>query len=142
MNKLCENIRFIIRRIRLKFRYKKNKNTGKIIYLSKHDRGLGATSIVVKDAVMNNAPVLVPNIAAAKGLAHKIYLQGQLGFLPAVTEQYAVDHLVITPDIDKFREKRVHHIYVDNSCHEDSVSRVCRDWPVKILNGFVTKRYE
>lgn len=142
MKKLSDNIRFIIKRIYLKFQYKKNRNTGGIVYLSRYDRGLGATSLIVKDAVMNNIPILVPTMKTAKGLAHKIYLQGQLGFIPAVTEQYAIDHLVITPDPTKFREKRVHHIYVDNSCHEGDVFTICADWPVKIVNGFVTKRYE
>lgn len=142
MNKLRENIHFIIKRIRLKGRYKKNKNKGGLIYLGRHDRGLGATSLVTKDAVMSNIPILVPTMAAAKGLAHKIYLQGQLGILPAVSEKYAMDHLVVTPNSAKFKEKCIHHIYVDNSCHEDDVFEVFGDWPIKIVNGFVTKRYE
>lgn len=142
MNKLRENICFIIKRIRLRARYKKNKNKGGLIYLSRHDRGLGATSLVMKDAVMSNVPILVPTYTAAKGLAHKIYLQGQLGILPAVSEKYAMDHLVVTPNPTKFKETRIHHIYVDNSCHEEDVLKVLGDWPIKIVNGFVTKRYE
>lgn len=142
MNKFCENIYFTIKRIRLKARYKRNKNKGGLIYLSRHDRGLGATSLVMKDAVMSNVPILVPTCTAAKGLAHEIYLQGQLGVLPAVGEKYAIEHLVVTPNPTKFKEKRIHHIYVDNSCHEEDVLKVLGGCPIKIVNGFVTKRYE
>ena len=100
------------------WKYKHNWNTGKVVILKEGDRQLGLTTMMLKDCLYNDCVLLVPTGHHKKSLAHEIYKRGQLGFLPAITEQEAYEkYLISLSDIKMGRDRgRQLKIIADNYC--------------------------
>lgn len=125
------------RRKYILYRYKHNYNSGKLIYLKSSDRQLGLTTELIKESVNKNIPILVHNNIARRHIVHEMYKMGQLSLIPSVTEEYAMDNLVITP-LTNIRGRGIKWILVDNGCTELDVVKLLDDYLVAILNGYIT----
>ena len=125
------------RRKYILYKYRRNYKSGKLIYLKSSDRQFGLTTELIKESVKKDIPILVHNNIARRHIVHEIYKMGQLSLIPSVTEQYAMDNLVITP-VTNLRGRRISWILVDNGCTESDVVKLLDDYPVAILNGYIT----
>lgn len=118
------------------WKYKHNWNTGKVVILKEGDRQLGLTTMMLEDCLKNDCVLLVPTEKYKKNLAHEIYKRGQLGFLPAITEQEAYEkYLISTNDITMGRHlgKRL-KIIADNYCWDWEDLYYIRPY---LVNGFL-----
>ena len=118
------------------WKYKHNWNTGKVIILKEEDRQLGLTTMMLKDCLNNGYVLLVPTETHKKKLAYDIYLRGQLGFLPAITEREAYEkYLISSNDITSGKHigKRL-KIITDNYCWDWDEIACLRPY---IVNGFL-----
>lgn len=139
---MIKKIKKYFRRNYLFLKYNHNYESGKLIYINNTDRGFGFTFKVITDSVFTKVPILVSTNLSRKRTAHEIYRMGQLGFVPALTEKYAYDNLVVTP-YTNIRGRRIEFVLIDNSCNENDVSIFLKNNPTTIIkNGFVTKVFE
>lgn len=137
--KIMHYIKKYFRRKYLFWRYNHNYKSGKPIYLNRTDRGFGFTFRVAIDSLSEYTPILVPTNITRNRVAYEICKAGQLGLGPTLTEKYAYDNLVITPNTN-LRGKKIPFILVDNSCTEKDVSNFLNNNPmIRIKNGFITK---
>lgn len=127
-----------IRKKYIYWKYKHNWNTGKLIVLKEDDRNLGLTTMMMKDCLEKGCVLLVNGNPAKKYMAHEIYMRGQLGFLPPITEQEAYQNYVLSlNDIKKDKHKaRKLKLIVDNSCHDFDLDTLYYASSY-IVNGFV-----
>lgn len=125
-----------LRKKHIYWKYKHNWNTGKVVLLKAGDRQLGLTTMMLKDCLKNDCVLLVPTETHKKNMAHEIYLRGQLGFLPAVTEHEAYQKYLLSHN-DIIRGKHIGKrlkIIVDNHCWDWDDLYYIRP---HIVNGFI-----
>ena len=125
-----------IRKKYIYWKYKHNWDTGKVVILKEGDRQLGLTTMMLEDCLNKGCVLLVPTENHKKNLAHEIYKRGQLGFLPAITEQEAYEkYLISSKDIQmgKLRGRRL-KIITDNYCWDFDEISYLRPY---IVNGFL-----
>lgn len=122
------------------WKYEHNWNTNKLVVLKEEDRQYGLTLMLIKECVLNNYVLFVPDTEIKKYIAHEAYIYGQLGLMPAVTEEELYGrYLMCKTDIlnNKLRGKRNIEVLVDNSCTYKDVLYLYYECSVRIVNGFV-----
>lgn len=118
------------------WKYKHNWNTSKVIILKEEDRQFGLTTMMLKDCFKKNCALLVPTEMHKRSVARDIYRLGQLGVLPAITEQEAYKQYLVTPNdiqIERYRGKPL-KVLVDNHCWDWDEIKPLRSY---IANGFL-----
>ena len=118
------------------WKYKNNWNTGKVVILKEEDRQLGLTTMMIEDCFKNDCVLLVPTEKHKRYLAHEIYIRGQLGFLPTITEKEAYEKYLISSNdikIGRHMGKRL-KIIADNHCWDWDEISCLRPY---IVNGFL-----
>lgn len=125
-----------IRKKYIYWKYNHNWDTGKVVVLKEGDRQLGLTTMMIKDCLYKDCVLLVPTEKHKRDMAHEIYLRGQLGFLPVVTEREAYEkYLISSNDIKKGRHRgRRLKIIADNYCWDWDEIAYLRPY---IVNGFL-----
>lgn len=125
-----------IRKKYVYWKYKHNWNTGKVVILKEGDRQFELTTMMLKDCFKNDCVLLVPTETHKRNMAHEIYIRGQLGFLPSVTEKESYEKYLISShdiQIGRHRGKQL-KIITDNHCWDwEDLYRI-RPY---IANGFL-----
>lgn len=132
-----------MRRKYIIYKYKRNYNSGKLIYLRNADRGYGLTTLLIEDAIKCNTRILVPSVFARKRVAHEIYRMGQMGMIDPITEEEAYNTMLINCNYTGWTPKNLDFILVDNQCTDSQVEKFLQTYPcAKIFNGFIQKLYD
>ena len=137
---IVKKIKRWLRKKYIIYRYTHNYNSDKVIYLNPTDRQLGLTTMIIKDAIKYNVPILVPTFSEKNRVCHEMYKMGQLGLGDSITEESAKNNLVIAL-FEDLREGKITKILVDNRCSEWDLETFILKNPVRIVNGFVTKQW-
>lgn len=125
MKKKLNNIRMFFRRQYLFLRYKLNKNSGRLLIQRISDRGLGLTTMMLKDCIKNNYCLFVRTQKDKKAVLETI---NKLN--------YKLD--VLCPS-DNLIGRRV-NVVIDNHCSFEDVHNLLNTYGygrVNIVNGFV-----
>lgn len=131
-------IKRLIRKKYIIYRYNRNFKSGNVIFLKQDDRGYGLSTLLIKDAIKYNIPILVPTKRSKIHMANKIYKYGQLGLISQIERDYAMKNLILTPT-ENIRGRKIDWIFVDNSCRDlDLCKFLNRNNTIYIANGFVT----
>ena len=112
-----KRLKRFFRRKYLFWKYKRNKNSGKLLIQKPNDRQIGLTTMMINDCIKNNYTLYVPT------LRYKNYIKS------------LYDVNILTP-LDKLNTARDVNVVVDNSCLFEDVRYLCKS-KAKIINGFV-----
>lgn len=126
MKKKLNNIKIFIRRQYMFFKYKLNKNSGKLIVQKVSDRGLGLTTMMLKDCIKNNYSLFVRTKRDKEAVLETVYKLN-----------YTVD--VLCPS-DELLGRRNLNIVIDNHCRFEDVHNLLNSYGygrINIVNGFV-----
>ena len=111
-----------LRKKYLFWRYKLNKNSGKLLIQKDIDRGLGLTTMMADDCIENGYYLYVPTIKHKYDLSHLTHN----------------DVNILCPS-DNLYEVKDLNVIIDNHCTFEDVRKLLNDYNCKIniVNGFV-----
>lgn len=125
IRKICRNIVMFQKRTYLFLKYKLNKNSGKLLIQRRNTRGLGLTTMMIKDCKKNGYYLFVPSLKDKYVIAK-------------ITEKLGYEINVLIPS-DNLLGKRSLDVVIDNHCSFADVYKLLNDnqGRINIVNGFV-----
>ena len=127
IRKICRNIVLSQKRSYMFFRYKLNKGSGKLLIQRKNTRGLGLTTMMIKDCKKNGYYLFVPSLRDKYVISKMTSVLG-----------YDIKVLVPTDDL---HGKKDLNVIIDNHCSFADVHKWLNDngnqGRINIVNGFV-----
>lgn len=122
------------------WKYKHNKNSGKLIVAKEDDRHFGLTTMMINDCLSSGCKLYVPNERAKRYIVNTI---NEMLYSPYFTTtinpyNYVVTHNDLSPK--SFKENSSVNVIVDNQCTPFDVETLLK-FGCNIVNGFVYCRF-
>lgn len=122
------------------WRYKHNYKTGRVILTTTEDRGMGLTTMMIKDCVKRGYKLYVPTLQDKRNMAEIVYKMGKQFSIKEMTIPTILeDYLLCERDLG--RGIRYHNIIVDNHCTDNDLKIINNSGDCFIQNGFVYSPY-